>query len=112
MVSINVLVNSPNVAKNKAKKPVRTFCPKEKRSSIAQTTSGTFLKNAATTLTARAIQGFALVVLVPMRLKKNEHSAAHTVTATDTRAVSVSFDSILGKRDHAFSSGTRFWAIH
>ncbi|MDR1539104.1 MAG: hypothetical protein LBU32_14135 [Clostridiales bacterium] len=70
MVSINVRVNIPNVAKNRTKKPMRIFCPKENSRSIAQTTSGTFLKDAAIILTARASHGLTLVVFVPSKLKK------------------------------------------
>ena len=111
IVSINARVNIPKVAKNKAKNPVRIFCPKEKSRSIAQTTSGTLLKNDAKTLADLPIIGWSFVVFVPSRLKKNAHNAAHTVTATDRSAVSVSFVIIFGKRDKAFSSGSRFFAI-
>jgi hypothetical protein len=61
---------------------------------MAQTISGTFLKKAAIILTILAIQGAVLVVFVPGKLKKNAHIAAHTVTATDTSAVSLSLESI------------------
>ena len=111
IVSMNARVNIPKVAKNKAKKPVRIFCPKEKRRRIAHTTSGTFLKNAANTLTAFPIHGLALVVLVPSRLRKKAHTAEQTVTATDKSVISTNFVSTFGSLVNDFSSGTKFFAI-
>jgi hypothetical protein len=52
-----------------------------------------------------------IVVFEPRRLKKNAQTAAHTVTATESSAVSKSFDRILGRRPIAFASGTRFVTI-
>ena len=112
MVSINARVSSPKVVKNRAKKPVRIFCPKENISSIAHTTSGTFLKNAATILTIRFTIPLKPVAFEPNKLKQKANIAAITVTATDSRAVSISLSSIFGKRSIAFSSGMRLCPIH
>jgi len=88
------------------------FCPNVKSKRSAQTTSGTFLKNDAMILTILAIHGLAFVVRVPIKLKKNAHIAAHTVTATDTSTVSARYSNISGNRVIARSSGTKFFVIH
>jgi hypothetical protein len=87
------------------------FCPNENSNKIAQTTFGTFLKNAAIIRTPLLITGFIFVVFIPNRLRKNAQIAAQTVTATDTSAVSVSFFIMSGSLDHAFSVGMKFFAI-
>ena len=101
----------PKVEKNKARNPVRIFCPNEKSSSIAQTTLGTFLKNAAMIRTIPAIQGFTFVVFVPSRLRKKAQTEAQTVTATDRSAVSIILSRILGSFSHELAFGIKFFAI-
>ena len=88
MVSINARVSIPNVVKNRAKNPVRMFCPKENIRSIAQTTSGTFRKKAAMIRTMRFMMQLRPVDSEPNRLSANANTAAITVTATESSAVS------------------------
>ena len=62
--------------------------------------------------TTRLTTRLTRVMLEPRRLKKKASTAATTVTATETSAVSISSERILGMRSMASASGIRLETIH
>ncbi len=83
---------------NKAKYPVKEFCPKESSKINAQATTGIFLEIEAVNLASELKARFTLVVVDPISPKNIEITAAVVVAAIDMKIVSNNLSSILGSR--------------